>query len=108
MSSLHGTEETKEALEAVLEVAVCLIDRFKDGVQLSDISALWDKLSNDSEFQAIILKAQDNVSAVPTELAGLDAKEAVEVFGGCLLKYFPKIYDAFKKEMPAPMETPEA
>jgi len=93
-----GIKETKEALVGVNELSLALISVLKDGFQfVDDMTALWSKLQGDTEVNAKMKAALENISMVPAEIKDLDAAEGVELAIE-QAKYVPKIIDAFKKE----------
>lgn len=96
MAEKLGIKETKEAVAGVMELAVLLAARLKDGVQLGDVVAVYDKLKDDAEFQAKLLAAYGGVGAVPAEVKDLDLMESVELVT-VIVPYVPKVADALKK-----------
>jgi len=101
VDSIEGIKETKEALVGVNELSVFLAVRFADGVDLGDLKALWDKWSDDKDFQDKMKAAADNVSRVKAEVKDIDAGEGLELVN-VQLDYLPKLLEAFKKpEEPA-------
>ena len=97
MAGEHGIKETKEALEGVMELALFLAERLKDGVGLDDAAAVFDKLKNDDLFTARMKAAYEGIGMIDDEMGDLDAEEIVEL-AACLLPYIPKLVKAFKKE----------
>ena len=93
---MTGIKETSEALIAFNEVTIFLITRFKDGIDFSDFAAIWEKITEDKEFQTILEKAYDNIGKIPEEVSDIDFKEGVDL-GSLQLKYLPKILEALKK-----------
>lgn len=90
-------KETKEAIIGVNEVALLLILRLKDGIQLvEDISAIVGKLMSDAEFQEKLHAAYDNIKLVPEEIKDIQINEVIELVG-LQSTYVPKILDALKK-----------
>lgn len=90
-------KETKEAIIGANELALLLITRLKDGLQLvEDISAIIGKLMSDAEFQAKMQAAYENIQAIPEEIKDLQIGEIVELVG-IQVSYVPKIVDALKK-----------
>lgn len=96
---MSGIQETRELLMAVDEVALVLVDRFKDGVSLSDFAAFWDKYSQDEAFKAVLQAAWDKHQAIPEEIADLQIQEIVDL---ALLEvsYVPRFLDALKPKAP--------
>jgi hypothetical protein len=95
--SKHGIKEFRELLKGVLSVSILMIQRFKDGVQFSDFTEFYSKLTSDEEFKAKMKKAYDGYQQVPNELKDIDAGECLEV--ACdILDELPAIVEAAKKE----------
>lgn len=84
-----GVKETKELLVGVNEVGLALVERLKDGVQLTDAVAFYEKLVSDPAFKSKVFAAYENWQAVPDEVKDLDVGEAVEL-AGVQLGYIPK------------------
>jgi urease gamma subunit len=90
-----GILETRDVLEAVNEIAIIIIKHAKDGVQISDISAIVLNIMNSDDTKKALVKAVENVTAVPAELADIDLAEGLEL-GKVQLEYLPKILAALK------------
>jgi len=97
VDSIEGIKETKEALIGVNALAVFMAVRFADGVDLGDLKALWDKWSDDEEFQNIMKAAAENVGRVKAEIQDIDGGEGLELVN-VQLDYLPKLLEAFKKQ----------
>ena len=97
MSEELGTKDLQEAVVGVLELSVFMIQRFKDGAQLSDAVAIWDKWKDDVEFQGVLKAAVDGYENIAKEGGDLDAAEVVGLIG-VMLPYVLKVANAFKKE----------
>lgn len=91
-----GVKETKEALIGFNELSLYLIGKFKDGVQLSDVTAIVADIMAGHEIKEHITKALENVKAVPAEIKDLDLSEGLEL-GMYQAMQVPKILDALKK-----------
>lgn len=89
---MEGIKETKEALIGVNELALFLVKRLKDGADLNDALAIWEKLQKDDEFKEILQKAWDGYQAVPNETKDLNVPEAIELIS-VQLEYLPKFVD---------------
>jgi hypothetical protein len=95
------------------EILVYLIKAFKDGVQLSDFTDFWTKLTTDVEFKNKIEAGYKGVKAIPEEAKDADAGEIIEL---CTVpvQYTPEIIKIFKPELveekkeEIPAETTEA
>ena len=79
MSEERGIKETKEMMKAINELAMFLIDRFKDGVQMADFVKFYSAMMMDSEMKAMVKKAYDGYEAIPAELKDIDLEEASEL-----------------------------
>jgi len=91
-----GIKETIEAQVAVNELALFLVERFKDGFQaIEDGVAIFDKLKNDADFRDKLIAAYDNYGAIPAEVKDIDLLEGVEL-AKVQLDYVPKFVDQFK------------
>ena len=93
---MAGIKESKEALVGLNELALCSLDLFKDGLDWSDLGALWSKFQNDPNFSAKLKAAYDGFSAIPEELSDLSLAEMVEL-AKSQLEYLPKFVAGFKK-----------
>jgi len=96
MEKQHGIRETKEMVTALMELSVCLIDVFKDGIQITDAMELWEKIGQDPVMKKKFAAALDGYRSIPAEIKDLDAAEGVEL-ATCLLMYIPKILDSLRK-----------
>jgi hypothetical protein len=94
--SKHGIKETKEALIGVNEVSLELAKKFKDGVQVSDFTEFYSKLTSDADFKAKVHAAYDNYKAIPDEVKDIDGGEGLEL-AVVQLDYTPKFLDVFAK-----------
>lgn len=94
---MSGIQETKEALIAINEIAVFLVQRLKDGVDINDVIAIWDKLKDDEEFKSKLEAGWKNIKDVPAEIKDIDIMEGVEL-SMLQIQYIPKYVEAFKKE----------
>lgn len=95
--SKHGIKETKEALIGINEVSLCLAEKFKDGVQVSDFTEFYAKITSDEAFKAKVKDAYDNYKAIPEEIKDVDAGEGLEL-AVVQLDYAPKFLDIFKSK----------
>lgn len=88
-----GTKETTEALVGLNEVALVLVQQFKDGVQLTDFTAFYGKLMTDETFKAKVQAAYEGYNKIPDEVTDLDTVEAVGLMV-TQLGYVPKFVAA--------------
>lgn len=93
----HGIMETKEMLIGIMETAMFLLKRFKDGADTKDFMAIWDKLKNDEEYKKVMSMAYEGYNKIPAEAGDIDVYEATELIT-CLLMYIPKMMEALKTE----------
>lgn len=91
-----GIKETKEALIGVNEVSLCLAEKFKDGVQVTDFTEFYAKVTSDADFKAKVQAAYDNYKAIPEEMKDVDAGEGIEL-AVVQLDYAPKFLAVFSK-----------
>lgn len=95
--SKEGIKETKEALIAVNEVSICLAEKFKDGVQATDFTEFYAKVTADEDFKAKVKAGYDNYKAIPAEVKDLDSGEGMEL-AAIQLDYAPKLLAVFAKQ----------
>jgi hypothetical protein len=88
-------KETKELLVGVNEIALLVVKRLKDGVQLEDFVAFWNAFTQDAEFKAKVQAAYEKANEVPAELGDLQVGEIVELVG-VQVGYVPKFVEVFK------------
>ena len=96
MVEKFGVKETKEFIIGLNEVSLALVNRFKDGVQITDFLSLWDKVKDDPAFRDKLKAAYEGYKAIPVELADLDLAEGVEIVTA-QAAYIPTIIEALKK-----------
>lgn len=94
--SALGVKETKEALIGVNEVSLCLAEKFKDGVQVTDFTEFYAKVTADEDFKSKVKAAYDNYKAIPAEIKDVDAGEGIEL-AVVQLDYAPKFLAVFSK-----------
>lgn len=95
----QGINETMEAIAGVNELALALIPLLKDGVQVADAVALFDKLKNDTAFKEKLEAAYRDINKVPAEVKDIDFKEGLDLVM-LQASYVPKILEALKAEAP--------
>jgi hypothetical protein len=93
----YGIKELKEALIGANEVSLELAKQFKDGVQFSDFTAFYAKLTNDAAFKAKVQAAYEGYKQIPNEVKDIDAGEGLEL-AGVQIEYVPKFIEVFKTE----------
>jgi hypothetical protein len=74
-----GITETKEAMIAVDEIALFIAKRLKDGVGFDDVVALFEEVTTDEEFKAVLKKGYDGIKNVPAEIKAIDVAEVTEL-----------------------------
>lgn len=90
-----GIKESKELLHGLLELSMCLLDVFKDGVQAADAIELFNKITSDEKIKEKFFAAFDGYKHLPAEIKDLDAYESVELIAE-LIAFVPKFLDALK------------
>ena len=68
-------KETKEFAVAIFAVAALLVERLKDGADLDDVLAVYEKLTKDTEFLAVITAAYEGYKLIPSEIKDIDLEE---------------------------------
>lgn len=91
-----SVKETKEALIGVNEVSLCLAEKFKDGVQVTDFTEFYAKVTADEDFKNKVKAAYENYKAIPDEVKDIDAGEGIEL-AVVQLDYAPKFVAVFAK-----------
>lgn len=76
-----GIKETSEALAGTLALAAVMVELMKDGVQMSDATALMLKFQSDEKFKKALEDAYAGVNQVPAEMADLDLMEGLALAG---------------------------
>jgi hypothetical protein len=95
-----GIQETKDAMIAINEVGLTMVQLFADGAQFQDVMQIWKKLSEDETFKAQLAAAYEGWSSISGEISDLDVNEALELVT-VQLAYIPKFVDVIKKDTPA-------
>lgn len=88
-------KETKEVLVAVNDLALELVNVFKDGVQLSDVTALLTHISSNEAVKASLYAAYENISKVPAEVKEITLEDGLEL-ASVQLGFIPKFVTALK------------
>jgi len=99
-----GIKETKEFMIGLNALLIFLIERFCDGVQISDFAAIYNKITKDEEFISKMALAYEGYINIPNELDNLDLYDALDITK-LQLDFIPLIVGAFRVE-PAPTPDP--
>lgn len=91
-----GIQELKEALVGINLLAVFLAEHLKDGLDIGDGIAVWQKLSSDEEFKQKLISAFEGIKAVPEEIKDMDLAEGIELMM-LQAQMLPVLLAAFKK-----------
>jgi hypothetical protein len=95
VAAVAGIKEAKDALIGINELALFILIRLKDGVQVSDAIAIWDKISKDPDFMAKMHAAYSGACLVPDELVHATAMEDFEL-ASIQASYLTKFIAALK------------
>ena len=87
-------KEVKDILVGVNEISLLFIERFKDGFQLNDLPAVWDKFHSDTEFHGKLSMAISSVMNFTTDLENITLNDKVDLVT-LQLSYLPKIISSF-------------
>lgn len=90
-------KEVKDILVGVNEISLMFIERFKDGFQLGDIPAVWEKFHTDTEFHEKIFTAISSINNVKSDLETITLVDKVDLVN-LQLSYIPKIIASFKQD----------
>jgi len=93
MGGLYGSKETGEAAVGALAVAGLMVERFKDGVQFSDFTAMWKAWSEDPVFQQKLTIAYKGYKFIPDEVSELDIDDLFDL----LVVLLPEIKNLIQK-----------
>jgi hypothetical protein len=86
-------KESKELIAGLMVLSIFLIERLKDGVDLNDAIAVYDKINSDEEFKAKVFEAVKGISGVKEEIHNASAVEISELVVEAA-KYIPEIVKA--------------
>lgn len=89
-------KNTNELLIAINEILILLITRFKDGLDLKDFPAIWEKITTDEEFKELMRVAYEGVEEIPAECNNMTTEDALQMTI-LQLQYIPKIMAILKK-----------
>lgn len=81
----EGIKESKEAMVAMLEIAVVLADVFKDGVQIADAATIIAKIQEPAVMEKLS-KGYEGVEKIPAELGDISLGEGLELGAAALLQ----------------------
>ncbi len=82
-------KDSKELIAGANEIALFVIGRAKDGLDLSDGIAFYEALMTDVNFKNKIVAAYEGISNIPAEVKDLSVGEVVEL-AALQLSYVPK------------------
>ena len=95
---MPGIKESQELLVAANEIAICLIGRLKDGLQVGeDVAAIILKLQADQEFKAKMDAGFSGLGDLKAELNDLSVSEIIDL-ASKQIQYIPKLLEAAKKD----------
>jgi hypothetical protein len=92
MDEKVGIKESKELLKGVVVLSAILIEKLKDGFQVSDLPTILSRLGYDNDVRA----ALDGIGAIPSELKDLSLEESMEL-AMTLLSGAPLIINKLKQ-----------
>jgi hypothetical protein len=92
----HGIKETTEALEALNEILLFFVDKFKDGVQIEDFIDFYSDVICDPKTRAVMMKAYEGYKKIPDEIKDIDVLEACALIS-TQINVVPKILEALRK-----------
>jgi hypothetical protein len=88
-------KETEELLKGLFDILKVSAELLKDGAQVSDLVAGYQKLEGDPVKAAELKAALDNVSAVPGEVGGMKWTDGADLIV-FVVKELPELLAAFK------------
>ncbi len=83
-------KELEELVVGVMELALLLADKFKDGVQPADALDIFAVLKSDPKFSDAVM----GLSNIPAEVRDYSVKDGIDL-GVKVLEYVPKFIDLF-------------
>lgn len=91
-----GIKETREAVAALEEITVLLIERLKDGLQLGpDVSAALQKWTQDAQFKDRIMAGLSGIRDVGPEIKDLSVSEGFQLMPD-LARFGNRVFEALK------------
>ena len=100
---MPGIKETTELMVAVNEVALFLVKTFKDGVDVGDFIAIWEKVTKDEEFKKVLEDAYKGYNLIPAEVKDLNLLEVADLVK-LEMEYVAKIMDELKNKQKTPAD----
>lgn len=95
MEAKVGIKETQEMLDLMHELAIFMIKRLRDGVDMGDAMAVLDLFLKDEDFRMKLKAAIEGASKIPSEMMDLDVNESMALAMGMISKV-PMYIDAIK------------
>jgi hypothetical protein len=83
---MTDVKETKEALAAIIHLALELKKLGADGYDLSDAASLGAKFVGDGVFRAKVVSGVQGAGAILEEIKDLSGAEAVELLGAAYVE----------------------
>jgi hypothetical protein len=90
MAEQRGIQQTLDVLNAVNEIGITLVTRFKDGVGIDDIVPIF------SAIVGPLKKAVEGITEVPAEVADISLQEGATLFEQ-QIAYIPRLIAALTK-----------
>ena len=97
LAAKQGIKETKEVIEAVLEISLKLTAILKDGYQSSDIMQILQIFTEDKLIRQKLSDAYQGLSKIKDESKDIDFAEGFELFQAMAM-YVPKFVEVIKKD----------
>ena len=94
MAEVVGVSDLKEVLKAVNLLSIFIIKQVKNGIDMSDATALVAFLMS-AENQAILKDAASGISNLPVEIKDLSLSEGLEICT-LLIASVPEYFAALK------------
>lgn len=79
MAGQYGVKETGEGILALLKLGQFVAKRLKDGADLGDAVALYNKLTAEGDFKAVVTAGIEGYEKIPAEVGELDMLDALEL-----------------------------
>lgn len=92
----HGVKEMSEALQGVMEIGLAFVELAKDGLDFSDLPALYAKIQSEP-LKSTVAKAADGIKSVPDEIKDIDMAEVMQL-AMLIMPYIPRYIEAVKKK----------
>ena len=91
----RGIKETKEALDASMELLICILDLVKDGAEFKDVFHFIERLKSSPDFSAKLRKGLEGMQHIPAEMADLEMDEIVQL-AMLFMQKLPRLAGALK------------